>query len=71
MPKEFIIAIDLGGTNLKIGILDLNYNIKRKEVLSTRSFSKKEDLILAIESGIRKIMQAIRSQELPYLLRSL
>lgn len=57
MPKEFIVAIDLGGTNLKIAILDLRYNIKRKEILSTRRFSKREDLILAIESGIRKIMQ--------------
>lgn len=57
MPKEFIIAIDLGGTNLKISIIDLNYNIRRKELLSTRRFSRREDLILAIESGIRKIMQ--------------
>ena len=56
MLKKFIIAVDLGGTNLKIAILDLKFNIRRKEVLSTRKFARKEDLIAAIESGIRNII---------------
>jgi len=58
MSKKFIVAVDLGGTNLKIGILDLKYNIRRKEVLSTGKFDRKEDLILAIESGIKSIIRA-------------
>src|SRR3989338_1795064 len=59
MSKEFIIVVDLGGTNLKIAILDLSYNIRKKDILDTRSFKKKESLILAIESGIKNIVKSI------------
>src|SRR3990167_2286185 len=59
MPKEFIIAVDLGGTNLKIAVLNLKYNIKVKEILDTRRFLKKESLILAIESAVRNIVKGV------------
>ena len=57
MAKKFIIAVDLGGTNLKIALLDLKYRIKNKEVLSTRRFIKKEKLIQAIIDSINKIIK--------------
>lgn len=38
MIKKFIIGIDLGGTNLKIAVLDLKYKIKDKAVLNTKRF---------------------------------
>ncbi len=57
MGKKFIVAIDLGGTNLRIAVLDLNYKIKEKEVLSTRRFHRKEGLISAIVSSVNNIIQ--------------
>ncbi len=56
MAKKLIIGIDLGGTNLKIALLDLRYQIKDKEVLNTRKFIKKENLILAIIDSINKVI---------------
>jgi glucokinase len=57
MAKKFIIGIDLGGTNLKIALLDLKYNIIYKNVLSTKGFVKKESLILAIINSINGIIR--------------
>jgi glucokinase len=56
MPAKFIVGIDLGGTNLKIALLDLKYRIKYKEVLNTRKFIKKENLISAIIDSINKVI---------------
>jgi len=57
MSKKFIIAIDLGGTNLKIALLDQRYKLKRKEVLNTQKFVKKDSLIQAIIDSINKIIE--------------
>ncbi len=57
MAKRFIAGIDLGGTNLKIALLDLKYRIKYKEVLNTQRFTKKEDLISAIVDSVHKILK--------------
>ena len=45
MSKRFIIGIDLGGTNLKLALVDLNYGIRDKTILNTRGFINKEQLI--------------------------
>jgi len=57
MAKKFIIGIDLGGTNLKVALLDLNCKIKDKEVLSTRSFLEKDDLILGILHAVNRFIK--------------
>jgi len=57
MAKRFIAGIDLGGTNLKIALLDLKYRIKYKDVLNTQRFTKKEDLISAIVDSVHKILK--------------
>jgi len=57
MPSKFIIGIDLGGTNLKIALIDLKYRIKDKKVLSTQEFIKKDALILTIINSINKIIE--------------
>jgi glucokinase len=57
MPAKFIVSIDLGGTNLKIALLDLRYQIKDKGVLSTQKFIKKENLICAIIDSINKVIE--------------
>lgn len=51
MKNKFIIAIDLGGTNLKVGLTDLNYKILRKKIIGTHTFKKKEALIEGISSA--------------------
>lgn len=60
MNHNFIIGIDLGGTNLKIGLLDLKYSIKLKKVLTTKGFTKKKDLISAIINSIDQIIEENR-----------
>lgn len=57
MAKRFIIGIDLGGTNLKVGLLDLSCRIKDTEVLNTREFTTKDKLIRSIVSSINKIAE--------------
>jgi len=57
MAKRFIIGIDLGGTNLKVALLDLNFNIKDKEILSTRSFMEKNDLISGIVHSVNRFIK--------------
>jgi glucokinase len=57
MEKKFIIGIDLGGTNLKVALLDLKYRIKDREVLSTRSFLEKGELTSGIVYCINRIMK--------------
>jgi glucokinase len=56
MIAKFIIGIDLGGTNLKVALLDSKYKIINKEVLSTRRFFRKENLILAVIGSVKKII---------------
>lgn len=57
MNARFIISVDLGGTNLKIALLDLDYNIRYKKLLDTKTFVKKEDLILAIIDSIEDVLE--------------
>lgn len=57
MKKKFIISVDLGGTNLKLALLDLKYKIIDKEILSTPTFVKREDLIKAIVDFVNKIIE--------------
>jgi glucokinase len=57
MNRKFIIGIDLGGTNLKLAVLDLKYKLTDKEVLSTQQFRKKENLISAIVHSVNRIIE--------------
>jgi len=56
MSQKFIVGIDLGGTNLKIALLDSKFRIKHKESLNTRKFSDKGELIAAIASAVSGII---------------
>jgi glucokinase len=58
--KKFFIAIDLGGTNLKTGLLDHTYRIIDKRVLRTETFRKKERLIQAVVGSVKALMSAHR-----------
>jgi len=60
MKKKFLLAVDLGGTNLKIGLLDLKYKILYKEILGTKSLKTKEGLIRAIIVSINNIIKVRR-----------
>jgi len=52
MTKRFIIAIDLGGTNLKCALLDLNLKIRARTSFSTKSFNDKDKLIQGIIDSV-------------------
>ncbi len=57
MNKRYIIGIDLGGTNLKVALLDFKYNIIDKEILSTKSFLEKNELITGIVHSINRVIK--------------
>ncbi|MDD5431826.1 MAG: ROK family protein [Candidatus Omnitrophica bacterium] len=57
MAARYLIGIDLGGTNLKVALLDLNYKIKSKQFLPTQSYNNKEKLINAICYLVNKIIK--------------
>lgn len=57
MAGKFIIAIDLGGTNLKVALLDSGYQVISKDVLSIRNFTQKERLIWAIVDSVDRVIQ--------------
>jgi len=54
---KFIIAVDLGGTNLKIGLIDSKYRIIDKQVISTPSLLSREKLIDTISDSIKSILK--------------
>ena len=56
MARIYIIGIDLGGTNVKLGLLDAQYTIKSRAVLSTRDYPKLKELVSAIASCAEKMV---------------
>lgn len=56
MVKRFIIAIDLGGTNLKCALLDNRLKIKAKSSFSTKSFDNKNKLIQGIVDALDSLI---------------
>ena len=56
MVKRFIIAIDLGGTNLKCALLDNALKIKTKSIFSTKSFDNKQKLIAGLVDSVNSFI---------------
>jgi len=56
MVKKFIIAIDLGGTNLKCALLNSNLEIKAKSCFNTKSFNNKRKLISGLVDSINNFI---------------
>ena len=54
---EYIISVDLGGTNLRIGLFDQKINLKDKLSLNTKSFTSKGALINSIIDSIDLIIK--------------
>jgi len=57
MEANFIIAIDLGGTNLKVALLSLKYKIIDKTIFKTGGCIKKEQLISVIVNSVKDIIE--------------
>ncbi len=58
MRNKFIIAIDLGGTNLRCALLDNNLNIKARNSFSTKSFDNRLKLISGIVEAIKSFISS-------------
>lgn len=57
MQPKFIIGIDLGATNVKIGLLDSKGKILKKVNLTTKSFPGRLKLLVEITGTIHNILQ--------------
>ena len=60
MRKKYIIAVDLGATNLKLAILNNRYIIKKKQVFCAQSLSRANKLIPALISRIKSLLKEAR-----------
>lgn len=58
MVKKFIIAVDLGGTNLRVALLDLRYRIVLKHSFNTRTLLNKDRLIEVIIKAVNDILES-------------
>jgi len=56
MAQKFLIGIDLGGTNLKLGLFDSAFKLKGKRVLGTVKYPNKAALIQGISKSVRQII---------------
>jgi glucokinase len=56
----YIIGIDLGGTNLRIGLFDRKYQLRTKKIFVTERFKTKEKLIQAIVKAVGTIIKGYR-----------
>lgn len=65
MTAKYLIAIDLGGTNLKLAIFGPGYKMLKKKTFSTRTLSKatgkaspSERLISSLVSAVKELLKA-------------
>jgi len=56
MLSKFILGIDLGATNLKIGLLDQRYNIKYKKIFKTQDLRQRATILKTIISCVKEII---------------
>src|SRR5688572_26012374 len=59
--SDFIIGVDLGGTNVRSALLDRDLNILKREAEGTRSSEGFESTIERIKELIRKVMPKDKS----------
>lgn len=57
MAAKFIVGIDLGGTNLKVALINLNYKIISKKILSTQAFNTKALLVEGITDSVKSLLK--------------
>ncbi|MBM3251911.1 MAG: ROK family protein [Candidatus Omnitrophica bacterium] len=62
MKSKFIIGIDLGATNIKIGLVDSNNRIISRKRLSTKSLPKRNQLLKKVNEIISNVLQDNRLQ---------
>ncbi len=58
--QKLLAAIDLGGTNLKLGLLDQKLRFIDRKVLDTQSFTTKERLIDGVVSSVNSLLEQRR-----------
>lgn len=54
---QYLVGVDIGGTNIKLGLMDGRAHIKGKHLFSTTSFKGKDALIDAIVSEIESLLK--------------
>lgn len=56
VKKNLIVAVDLGGTNLKVALVNKRFKIVDRLYINTSGFNSKEDLIRGIVSAVKGIV---------------
>ncbi|REE56309.1 glucokinase [Paenibacillus taihuensis] len=56
--SEYVIGVDIGGTNIRVGLLNEQFELVRKETVLTSSFGSAEQLF----AGVRQLIDTIDSE---------
>jgi predicted NBD/HSP70 family sugar kinase len=57
---KMVLALDIGGTNFRTALLDLNGNLIQKKILSSKDIKSKKDFLSLIEKSIRDTLEKSR-----------
>lgn len=57
---KMVLALDIGGTNFRTALLDLNGNLIQKNISSSKNIKTKEDFLNLIEKSIEDILKDLR-----------
>ena len=58
--RKYVIGVDVGGTNVKVGIVGLGGKVYKKKVFSTKRFSSRNQLIDALVRDIKTVLSESR-----------
>ena len=63
MSKKYRVGVDLGGTNIAVGVIDENYNIIGRGKLKTNVPRPAEEIMADIVNGVKMIIDGKKSLE--------
>lgn len=55
--KKYVIGVDIGGTNVKIGIVGLDGRVYKKKIFSTKKVPQKDKLISLLIAHIKEVIE--------------
>ncbi len=60
MGKQYIVAVDLGGTNIKLGLFGGGSRILKRRLISTRSYKGRNELINGLAQAVPELLKQKR-----------
>lgn len=65
---SFVIGVDIGGTNIRVGLVNEHLELVRKETASTRGFQDAEDIFKSVKEMIEKVDYELKASKIGIVL---